>query len=66
LELRSDDPAKVGRYKKIALDEKRVDDFFIAVFTQAHEESPKLIVIDLDSTDDPLHGKQEGRFNERN
>ena len=62
LELRSDDPAKDGRYKKIALDEKKVDDFFIDIFLQAHEEAPKLIVIDLDATDDPLHGKQEGRF----
>jgi hypothetical protein len=62
LELRSDDPAKDGRYKKIALDEKKVDDFFIDIFLQAHEEAPKLIVIDLDATDDPLHGAQEGRF----
>jgi hypothetical protein len=62
LELRSDDPAKNGRYKKIALDEKKVDDFFIDRFVQAHEEAPELIVIDLDATDDPLHGKQEGRF----
>ena len=62
LELRSDDPAKDGRYKKIALDEQKVDDFFIDVFVQAHEEAPKLIVIDLDATDDPLHGAQEGRF----
>ena len=44
LELRSDDPAKDGRYKKIALDEKRADDFFIDVFAQAHYEAPKLIV----------------------
>lgn len=62
LELRSDNPAKNGRYKKIALEEKKVDDFFIDIFLQAHEEAPKLIVIDLDATDDPLHGKQEGRF----
>ena len=62
LELRSDDPAKDGRYKKIALDEKKVDDFFTDIFLQAHEEAPKLIVIDLDATDDPLHGAQEGRF----
>src|SRR5262249_55195224 len=62
LELRSGDPAKNGRYKKIDLDEKKVDDFFIDVFVQAHEEAPKLIVIDLDATDDPLHGAQEGRF----
>ncbi|HKQ72645.1 MAG TPA: hypothetical protein VJ810_02880 [Blastocatellia bacterium] len=45
-----------GRYKKIAQDEKRADDFFIDVFAQAHEEEPKLIVIDLDATGDPLRG----------
>jgi len=39
-----------------------VDDFFIDIFVQAQEEAPKLIVIDLDATDDPLHGAQEGRF----
>jgi hypothetical protein len=32
------------------------------VFLQAHGEPPKQIVLDLDSTDDPLHGNQEGRF----
>jgi hypothetical protein len=31
-------------------------------FLQAHEPAPKQIVLDLDSTDDPLHGEQEGRF----
>jgi hypothetical protein len=62
LELRSDDPAKNGRYKKIAQDEKNVDDFFIDVFVQGQEEAPKLLVIDVDPTDDRVHGKQEGRF----
>lgn len=62
LELRSDDPVKDGRYKKVSLDDKKVDDFFIEVFLQAHPEAPELIIIDLDATDDPLHGKQEGRF----
>src|SRR5262245_50539132 len=36
--------------------------FFIDIFVQAQEEAPRLIVIDLDATDDPLHGAQEGRF----
>src|SRR5262249_59478513 len=61
-ELRTDDRAKNGRSKKIDLGEKKVDCFFIDIFLQAHQESPKLIVIDLDATDDPLHGAQEGRF----
>jgi hypothetical protein len=34
----------------------------VAVFLQAHREAPQEIVLDLDSTDDPLHGEQEGRF----
>ena len=32
------------------------------VFLEAHQEAPKEIILDLDATDDPLHGKQEGRF----
>jgi hypothetical protein len=39
-----------------------VDDFFINVFLQARQEAPKLIVIDQEATDDPLHGAQEGPF----
>src|SRR5499426_1547205 len=62
LELRSDNPAENGRYKKIALDEKKVDDFLIDVFLQAHEEAPKLIVRSEEHTSEPLHGAQEGRF----
>jgi hypothetical protein len=34
----------------------------VEVFLQAHREAPRQIVLDLDSTDDPLHGEQEGRF----
>src|SRR5215813_5404110 len=52
LELRSDDLAKNGRYKKIAIDEKKVEDFFIEVFVQRQEEAPKLFVLDVDPTDD--------------
>lgn len=50
------------RYKKIALDEAAVDRMLVEVFLQAHREAPKEIILDLDSTDDPLHGEQEGRF----
>jgi len=32
------------------------------VFLEAHPEPPPLIVLDVDATDDPLHGHQEGRF----
>ena len=51
-----------SRYKKIGCDRRAVQDFFLDVFCQAHQKAPKRIVLDLDATDDPLHGHQAGRF----
>jgi hypothetical protein len=51
-----------SRYKKIVLDGAAVDRFFVEVFLKAHPIPPDRIVLDLDATDDPLHGDQEGRF----
>jgi hypothetical protein len=62
LELRSDDPEKDGRYKKIAIDVAKVDELFVEIFLQAHDQALECLIIDLDATDDPLHGHQEGRF----
>jgi hypothetical protein len=50
------------RYKKIIMKPEEIDRLFVDVFLQAHPEAPKEIVIDVDATDDPLHGNQEGRF----
>ncbi len=50
------------RYRRIALSPDAVDRFFVEVFLDAHDEAPDEIVLDLDATDDPLHGAQEGRF----
>ncbi len=50
------------RYKKIALDTEAVDRALVEVFLEAHREAPPEIVLDLDATDDPVHGQQEGRF----
>jgi hypothetical protein len=50
------------RYKKIIMKPEEIDRLFVDVFLQAHREAPKEIVIDVDATDDPLHGNQEGRF----
>ena len=50
------------RYRKISLDEQAVDRFLVEVFLSAYESAPESIVLDLDATDDPLHGEQEGRF----
>ena len=50
------------RYKKMGLDFAAVDRLLGELFIQAHEAPPGQIILDLDSTDDPLHGNQEGRF----
>jgi hypothetical protein len=56
-------PAGHGnRYHKIGHDAKALEDVFVEVFLDAHGKAPREIVIDLDATDDPLHGRQEGRF----
>ena len=51
-----------GSYKKIVIDPTQAQRFFVEMFLQAHDEAPSEIVLDLDATDDPLHGDQEGRF----
>lgn len=53
---------KQDRYRKISVDSKAVDCFFVDTFLSAHESVPSRIILDLDATDDPLHGEQEGRF----
>jgi hypothetical protein len=51
-----------SRYKKIVARRERLQPFFVNVFLQAHATPPTRIVLDLDATDDPLHGHQSGRF----
>jgi hypothetical protein len=62
LELTRPQTAASSRYKKIVLDGEAVDRLLVDAFVQAHYRAPKQIVLDLDATDDPLHGRQEGRF----
>ncbi len=62
LELSGEKVREKERYKKIVLYHKALDRLLVEVFLQAHREEPKEIILDLDATDDPLHGKQEGRF----
>jgi len=62
LELTKETASGKERYKKIVLDHGAVDRLLVQVFLEAHQEAPQEIILDLDATDDPLHGKQEGRF----
>jgi hypothetical protein len=50
------------RYKKITFWKEALDELLVKVFLESHEEVPSQIVLDVDTTDLPLHGKQEGRF----
>ena len=50
------------RYKKIVADTARLDALLVDLFLDWHGEQPERIVLDVDATDDPLHGCQEGRF----
>jgi Transposase DDE domain group 1 len=59
LELSKPEPS---RYHKISYDAGAVDKLFVDLFLEAHRTAPREITLDLDATDDPLHGEQEGRF----
>ncbi len=62
LELTTPEAGPQSRYKKIVIDGAAVDRLLVDVFLQAHRRAPERLILDLDATDDPLHGKQEGRF----
>ena len=50
------------RYKKITFWKSAVDELMVKLFVESYEKAPAEIVLDVDTTDLPLHGKQEGRF----
>ena len=51
-----------GRYRKIVADPAGMDELLMEVFLETHREPPEEVILDVDATDDPLHGQQEGRF----
>jgi len=50
------------RYHKISHNPVAIKALLVDLFLDAHQRAPRQIVLDLDATDDPLHGEQEGRF----
>jgi DDE family transposase len=50
------------RYHRVSHDPAAIERLFVDVFLDAHPRPPGQIILDLDATDDPLHGHQEGRF----
>jgi DDE family transposase len=53
---------ELTRYHRIAWDGAKIEALFVDLFLEAHQRPPKQIILDLDATDDPLRGHQEGRF----
>ena len=62
LELTAADADGGSRYKKIVARDTAIESLFVELFLQLEGEAPERVVLDLDATDDPLHGQQEGRF----
>ena len=62
LELSHPGIAADDRYNRIGLNQEAVDHLLVDLFLEAYEEAPEEIVIDLDATDDRVHGNQVGRF----
>lgn len=62
LELTPADANQKCRYKKIAVNTEAVDAVMVDLYIQRQPRQPKRIVLDLDATDDRIHGQQEGRF----
>ena len=54
--------ADEDRYKKVVASTEQIDDLLVDLFLDMHETLPERIVLDVDATDDQLHGQQEGRF----
>jgi hypothetical protein len=50
------------RYKKVVVEEAAIERFFVRMYVSSRRRAPRRIILDLDATDDPVHGKQEGRF----
>ena len=61
LELTPPDASETSRYKKIVFNDRKVEDLFIEIFLNSFDSPPKEIILDLDATDDEIHGNQEGK-----
>jgi hypothetical protein len=62
LELTPEGANEKSRYKKIVAEAEKIDELIVDLFIQSHKSAPIEVVLDVDATDDPLHGHQEGRF----
>ncbi len=62
LELTPSTANKASRYKKVVACPEAMDNLLVDLFLEAAPTAPDEIILDVDATDDPIHGNQEGRF----
>jgi len=62
LELTPFEADAASRYKKVVARPEAMDDLLVDLFLEAYDTAPEELILDVDATDDPLHGHQEGRF----
>ena len=62
MELTPADAGEKSRYKKIVYHPERIERFFVEMFLNSYKQAPEQIIIDPDTTDDAIHGNQEGSF----
>jgi DDE family transposase len=62
LELTPVGADRESRYKKVTCRIRDVERLLVTLFLQAHDRPPEQLMLDLDATDDPIHGHQLGRF----
>jgi hypothetical protein len=62
MELGPGGSASEQRYHKITYSEAALDRLLVDLFLESQETPPPQIILDVDATDMPLYGKQEGRF----
>jgi hypothetical protein len=55
-------PKALSRYHKIIACEEELEDLLIQLFIETAPKPKGPLILDFDSTDDPIHGEQEGRF----
>lgn len=60
--LESADASRENRYKKIVFEGEKIENLFVEIFLDSFDKAPQKLTIDLDATEDEIHGNQEGKY----
>ncbi|MGB1258375.1 MAG: IS1380 family transposase [Thiolinea sp.] len=61
LELTPSTANAQSRYQKIVADHSAIGTLLVDLFLESRKKAPKRLILDMDATDDKIHGEQEGR-----